>query len=656
MTRDFSTLSDEELFKLAGTQGGAAPTQPTRDFVAMSDEELFQIVGPQDAVGAASTPTPPQETINGGFNPRRGFNLAEFAKGTISGIENVGLGIIQTAADLGLDFDGAKSFLATIRPDLSNEILSLTSEDISESVSRITGRKRISEEERGGAFKVGRFVGEVAPYLPVGAKAGLVKGGAIGGGAISGLAPLEEAGIGERAKETVIGTGIGAGTGGLLKGLGVAARGIGSTVKRLTTAAKPEDILAARLPEGQTAKLLEQLKTATPESPVLLPDIAGDDIVGLTGSVGRLSGGSKDIIREALEGRSKTAVERVSKQLARDISGVDTYFGSLDDIVKARSKIAKPFYDKAFAKNTKLDPVKDAELLKKIAPDIKDARKKFRLDKSIPDNSIIMLDNAKKSLDDKIGAALRQGENQQARALQDIKTQLVDKLDELNPDYKKARQVFSDFASIENAQKEGLDFTKRTSEELERMFKQFTVSEKEAFRIGVRENLQRRVGKTGIGADPAKKIFGKSQDEEQLKVIFKDKKSFNEFKNRMLEEIQAADIKFKVLGGSQTQARQIDDVDFVDTIIRGGEVATGNKTALIGAVRNSVKNIAVGLSKKNATDLAKILVRREASIEALENILKKEQNVIQKRVIGDFIEKIRPSLLTVKGTQTIRDE
>ena len=636
MTRDLSTLSDEELFSMAGVQPSQQP-----DISNLSDEELFSL--------AEQKPTE-----EGNFLSRFASGVGEFAKGAVSGVENIGLGILQTAADFGADFDGAKAILTRIRPDLAEELGQITSEDVSRSIGRITGRKK--EQERPGAFRAGEFVGEVTPFLPVGAQAGLVKGGAIAGGAISGLAPLEEPGLPERAKETAIGAGLGAATGGVLKGVGVGARATGRGIKRLTVATKAEDVLAARLPEGQTSQLLEQLKTATPDSPVTLPDIAGDEVQGLTRSVGKLSGGAKDIISEALEGRSNKAVERVTNQLSKDISDVDTYFASLDDIAKARSKVAAPFYEKAFAKKTQLDPKKDAELLRKIAPDIADARKKFRLGPEIKDNSIVMLDNAKKSLDDKIGVAVRQGENQQARALTGIKRELVDKLDALNPDYKKARDIFSDFSSIETAQKEGVDFLKRTPEELKRRFKDFSPSEKEAYRIGVRESLQNLVSKTPEGADPAKRIFGNSLKRNQLKAIFKDEKSFNSFKNRMEEEIAAAETKFKVLGGSRTDINLANDAQFIDEVVRGGEVLTGSKVALINAVSTSLKNRAAGLSKRNSKQLARILVDKKEGIAALESILRKEQSGVQKRVIGDFIESIRPALLASQGIKQTLEE
>lgn len=641
-------LTNEELLRISG-QAPVTTTRPAPAIGQISDEELLGIAGVTGVGGVADT-TDTQEVIaeQPTFLQRTAGNIGDFAKGLKSGVENVGLGIIQTAADLGVGFQGAKSLLATLRPDLEKEIMAFTSEDISDVIGKRTARKRERAEEEGLGFRAGEVTGEIAPFLPVGAKAGLVRGGALGGAAVAGLAPQERPEEVSRIAETALGAGIGAATGGLLRGAGVGARAIKRGAKRVFTATKPEDILAARLPEQQTAQLLDQLKTAAPDSPVVLPDIAGDEVQGLTRAVGKLSGGGKDVISEALEARSVKAVERVSNQLAKDISSVDSYFGSLDDIAKARSKVAAPIYERAFARKTTLNPVKDAKLLDKIAPDIRAARAKFRIGDEVADNSIVMLDSAKKTLDDKIGKAIRQGEKQEARALQEIKSELVTKLDELNPDYKKARQVFSDFATIENAQVEGLNFSKKTPQELRSFFKNLSTGEKDAFRIGVRENLQNVVAKTPEGADPAKRIFGNSFKRNQLKAVFKDDKSFKDFERRLTDEIKAADTKFKVLGGSRTDINIANDAQFIDEIVRGGRALGGSKTELIGAVATSLKNRAAGLNNKNAKQLAEILVSREKSIAALESILKKEKAGVQKRLIEDVINEVRPSILTTK--------
>lgn len=521
-------------------------------------------------------------------------------------------------------------------------------EELSRRIGEQVQREREAEGEISTAAKVGRFVGETAPFLPVGAGLGAVRGGIAASGAIGALTPTEEGGIQERGEQVLTSGALGGVGGAAARGIGAVARQVGGAVKRLFTASKPEDVLARRLSPEQTSELLARLREAPADSPITIPDIAGDEVRGLTRAVGKFAG-AKDIVTDALEGRSVAAVERVSNQLSKDISPVENYFASLDDLAKARSEIAGPIYQRAFAKDTRLNRAQNKELFEQLKPELREARNFFRISDDVPDNSIVMLDAAKKSLDDKIGAAIRGGENQRARALTDIKSQLVNKLDELNPDYKKARQVFSDFASIENAQQQGLQFNRLRPEELRRLFKKFPTSEKEAFRIGVRENLQKVVASTVEGADPAKRIFGNTFKRNQLRAIFDSDSKFKSFEKKMRDEIAAAETKFRVLGGSRTDINLATDAQFIDQIASGASIAGGNKAELVRSVTNAVKNRAAGLSEKNAKQLATILTDRTRGIEALERIAAAEKNEIQKRVISDFIRTLRPEVLATSA-------
>jgi hypothetical protein len=613
MSKDLSQLSDQELLALAG--GGATqPAQPQQaptPLAALSDEELLTMAEQQQPTQAEPS-----------FLSRVGEAVLEFGPG----LGELAAGGFQRGAEL------------------------FGREDISGRIGEQIARER---EQLTAAQKVGRAAGQIIGTAPVGAGRALIPAGAIAGGTLGALTPTEEGTREEAAKQIATGAALGAVGGAVIGGAtkvgGAAVRG----AKKLFTATKPQDILARRLPAGQTADLLEQLKTATPDSPVILPDIAGDEVRGLTRAVGKVSGGARDVVTDALEGRSTKAVERVSNQLAKDISNVDSYFGNLDDIAKARSEVAAPLYEKAFSKGIILDKAANKELFRKIAPDIKSARTNFRIGDEIADNSIVMLDKAKQSLDDKIGAAIRQGERQQARALGQIKSDLVSKLDELSPDYKKARQVFSDFSSIENAQQQGLQFSKLRPEELKRSLKGLSTGERDAFRIGVRENLQKVVSSTPEGSDPAKRIFGNSFKKAQLKEVFPDEKSFKSFEKRMIDEINAAETKFRVLGGSRTDINLADEEQFLRKIAEtGGAVATGGKLPALNAAVSSIKNRFSGVSDKNAKALADILINRKNSISALENILAKENSQLQKRLIGEYMRSVRPELLV---TQTITE-
>lgn len=702
----------------------------------------------------------------------------------------------------------------------------LGQEEFAGKIGQQIAKEKELEKDDSTARKVGRFIGGIAPALPVGAGMGLIKGGIAGGAAAELIQPTEEGTAKERVQQTAIGAGLGGLTGGALLGAGKTIKGTAGLVKRQFVATKPEDIIAKGIRPEDAQPILDKLQEGKIS---VIPDVAGDEVKGLTRSIAKLPQ-AKDVVTDALEQRSFGAVKRVSEQLSKDISPVGAYFGNIDDLAKARSEIAAPLYKKAFDEGTTLDIKKNKELFNKIAPDIADARKKFRIPstseikdplvkqakqfksfedflnsippkedeligamdhrptktgadasnitqevaemgfpsdfyknpqyyedisdpsvkesidvlkrvkddpdaiitiyraspnkelrngdwvtlskeyakgeslqegvkvhsfkvkakdiefagdsvnefgywghgtkekealksvykksktagKGVAKNSLVMLDAAKKSLDDKIGKAIRQGERQEASILQGIKKELVSKLDQLNPDYKKARQVFSDFASIQNAQEQGLEIVKKgiTAEQVKKMIKEMSVAEKDAFRIGLREGLDRIVRNTSIGNDPAKKIFNDLSIVDKIKAALGDGKKFTDFKKRMQEEIAAADTRFKVLGGSRSDFNLSQD-DVLDKIVSGAEVARGGKTELLRVTVNALKNRAAGLNKKNAKQVAEILVNREKGIEALQNIINKEQSKTQQRILRDFVRSLRPEVL---GSQALQND
>jgi len=526
----------------------------------------------------------------------------------------------------------------------------LGQEEFAGKIGQQIAKEKELEKDDSTARKVGRFIGGIAPALPVGAGMGLIKGGIAGGAAAELIQPTEEGTAKERVGQVALGAGLGGLTGGALLGAGKTIKGTAGLVKRQFVATKPEDIIAKGIRPEDAQPILDKLQEGKIS---VIPDVAGDEVKGLTRSIAKLPQ-AKDVVTDALDQRSFGAVKRVSEQLSKDISPVGAYFGNIDDLAKARSEIAAPLYEKAFKQNTTLDINKNRELFNKIAPDIADAKNKFRLSSDISDNSIVMLDAAKKSLDDKIGKAIKQGERQEASILQGIKKELVSKLDQLNPDYKKARQVFSDFASIQNAQEQGLEIVKKgiTAEQVKKMIKEMSVAEKDAFRIGLREGLDRIVRNTSIGNDPAKKIFNDLSIVDKIKAALGDGKKFTDFKKRMQEEIAAADTRFKVLGGSRSDFNLSQD-DVLDKIVSGAEVARGGKTELLRVTVNALKNRAAGLNKKNAKQVAEILVNREKGIEALQNIINKEQSKTQQRILKDFVRSLRPELL---GSQALQND
>ena len=582
--------------------------------------------------------------------------VGNFAKGIPQGLGNAAIGGVQAATDVG---EKAAQLIERLYFGDNLQMNTFGNRLAEQVKARKEQQAQLPMSERAGIF-----VGEVAPTIAAGVGtgarvaaatgsriAGIATGGGIGGAISSALSMQEEAGLGNRAVETAKGAAIGAAFG---AGLGVGGKVVGGVVnagKSLTTAKSAEDILAARLPKEQTTALLEQLKTATPDNPVLLPDIAGDSIKGLTRSVAKISTG-RDIVTEALEKRSQGAVTRVAKQLSRDVSPVENYFGRIDDLNKSRQEMASPFYKKSFERNVKLSPKANKALFDKLTPEIKSVRNDFRITREeAPDNSLILLDKVKKSLYDKAQVLKRQGAKEQAGVFDDLRKKLTQKLKVASPDYAKALSIFEDESKIITAQQKGLDFLSLHPEEIRREMLDMLPAERDGYRIGVRESLQKIVSSTADGADPAKRIFGNEFKREQLRAVFGNEKKFAEFEQKMANEIRAADTKAKVLGGSRTDYNMAGDEELMNKVINGSiKVAKSkvNPLYLVEATYNALTNKFAGINEKNAGELAKILVNRPDTVSALESIVAKQNNPLQKRVLND----VKQYILTNATTQS----
>lgn len=539
-------------------------------------------------------------------------------------------------------------------------------EDVAKKVGEQVAKER---EQLTGTQRAGRIAGQIIPLAPAGVATGARTVAALGGGAaakaagagvaggiagaeLGAVSPTQEGTLSARGREVLQSGALGALGGTALSGAGQAIGATARGVKGLVGKQVPEEIIARTAKPGTIPELLEELKTAPADSPKFLADIGGDDFKGLTRAIGKLSGG-KDVVVDALEKRAKGAVTRVTNQLSKDISSVDTYFGNLDDVAKARSKVASPLYRKAFEEGENITNDKINNLLgdERIQRAITTAKRDFGVRPDAKINSLETLDGVKKALDDTIGEAIRQGKNNKVRAFTQLKNELVSELDKTSPTYKKARDIFSDFTSVEKAQEQGLQFNKLQPEQLKKVIDNLSVSERDAFRIGVRENLRKAAEETGRTGSAAARVLKNENVENRLKVIMGNK--FNSFKKRMEEEIAASDTKFKVLGGSRTDINLAAEQEFLNKAGQAGAAAlSGGKLPLIGAAVSSIKNRFGGISEKNAKQLANILVNRQNGINALENILTKEQSQVQKRLISEYISSVRPELFTTQTIQT----
>ena len=386
------------------------------------------------------------------------------------------------------------------------------------------------------------------------------------------------------------------------------------------------------------ADMLDELKNS---DVLTIADIAGDEVQGLTRSIGKMEG-AKNVIHSALRQRGEAALTRVRAVLSERISAVDSYFGNIDELGKARSLASKPLYKKAMDEGANIVDERLVKFLedKRVIDAMNDAKLRYGVRAEAASNSLETLDGVKKVLYDIEASAKRKGETNLAGAYGDLRRDLVSVLDDNVPSYKQARKVFESPSRLIDAQEAGRSYFQLQPEELKKVLSDMEPHEIEAYRIGVRQRLQEVASKVADDGDPAKAIFGNDFKRSQLEAIFETKEHYEEFAKRMRDEITTAKTRFAILGGSRTDYNIASDGDFIDAaadVARRGVLEVA-KDKLITGVENAVKARYRGINDRNAANIAEILVDREKGIKALQELLEKQDDMAQRAAVGQVIK------------------
>lgn len=274
-----------------------------------------------------------------------------------------------------------------------------------------------------------------------------------------------------------------------------------------------------------------------------------------------------------------------SKQSPEIESVINKHLGSVSpseniEAIQARYKeAAEPLYTKAreHGEVKAFEGLKPAPAVEGVAAP---AAKLSTLDKSLqkyigqarkgplgleldglPDNHINVLDAAKQHLDDEIGRAVRSGAKNEARALQGLKRQMVEKIDTEVPVYAEARKVASDNLSLMEAQEEAGKFLKgETLETTKAKMKDYSPAEKEAFLLGVRQELINKLY-TSSGTENrniAQKVFESSEYgmlRRKLKEVL-GAESYNKLMADINPIVKSGQNVSGLMGGSPTAERE----------------------------------------------------------------------------------------------------
>lgn len=212
-----------------------------------------------------------------------------------------------------------------------------------------------------------------------------------------------------------------------------------------------------------------------------------------------------------------------------------------------------------------------------------------------PVTQMTVIDQTKKSLDDMISKAYREGSNEEGTRLVKMKKIMLEEVDQANPIYAQARQLASDKKSLQNAADLGLMFNKMKASELDDLVSTMGGSERHMYMLGAKQALLDRIDGIGQNRDLVNSMFGKNGDVRKLKTLFKDEQSFNNFRDTLKMEADWRLTSNTVRGNSTTKLQMTDSANAIQV----AEDAARFATSPIDAARISGNLLAKLKGKRN---------------------------------------------------------
>lgn len=175
-----------------------------------------------------------------------------------------------------------------------------------------------------------------------------------------------------------------------------------------------------------------------------------------------------------------------------------------------KGDLAKPAQAQGMDTTSKLtNYVKENDLIQREIGKIRKDATLSREVREAADTDFRVLQAVKENIDDQISVAKRQGEDKLVRRLVEQKNELLNRMDEVAPEYKQARQIYEDEKQFERAVKLSEDVfdTKISAPKFAANTKGLSQNEKQALKLGLRDELYRIIGNAQNEALGWKKVM-----------------------------------------------------------------------------------------------------------------------------------------------------
>lgn len=308
------------------------------------------------------------------------------------------------------------------------------------------------------------------------------------------------------------------------------------------------------------------------------------------------------------------APERLKSAISKNISGVDNYHTTAEDLLKAGKAKAAPAYQRAFADKTGINDERLNQFLNQ--PELQSGMQKGlkiqRLEsvaeggafnpedyaiKSVNEAgdyvvgapNMRTLDAGKRGLDAMIQEqtdATTGRVTELGRALIKTKAAYVDELKRVNPNYAEALNTAGDYFKVDSAIKNGKAFMNTDAEIIAKNLATMSPQEKEAYKIGVGKQLRDIIDNKYEGANPYNKVFGSKEQQKRLMNILSPEE-YKGLESSLRAENRLYRMRNEVLGGSPTTSKAL----------AAAEIAAGGADAISALTTGGIKGMGVGAAR-----------------------------------------------------------
>lgn len=187
-----------------------------------------------------------------------------------------------------------------------------------------------------------------------------------------------------------------------------------------------------------------------------------------------------------------------------------------------------------------------------------------------------------------------------------VKNEFNDLIKDKNPDYAKANAEFADAERIRNSFEMGQKYQSLDVKEAAAKLKEFNDAEKEAFRLGMVADINKRLGDFK-GGDFTRQVFKSDNQKLLVRYAFDDQAKYNEFSQFVKGLAEQSKTAKALIGGSPTAPRLATQEAAGQIGQMAQSAATGDLLGLAKAAGASMLARSKGISSETSEALQKRL-------------------------------------------------